>query len=378
MAQDPNSTLPELQLRPAAPAPTGPEPSSLPPEPVEDAGTQALSEALSSSFRIIKVLMAALVAVFFCSGVFTVNPNEVAVVLRFGVPRGTGAEQLLKPGLHWAFPYPVDEIVRIPVGQSQSTVSTAGWYAISAEEQAQGVEPSPLPYLRPGVDGYTLTADGNTMHVRATIKYRISDPIQYAFQFASFTNLLENVVNNALYHASSRFSAESAIYKNKTGFKEAVLAHVVEGIDRYKLGITLEPSEVETSAPLEVRRAFDEVLAAEQERGKKISEAQGTRDEITRKAVGEAQAVLSEGITSSNRLVQAVSAEASYFREQLPNYVNNPQLFTEMARIDTLQRVLTNAQEKMFIPARADGTRRQLRLQLSREPQKPATLPQAQ
>ena len=378
MADTPHSPLPDLKLTPQGAGPVPPSQPEPAPAPMEDAGTQALSEALNSSFRIIKVLMAALVVVFFCSGVFTVNPNEAAVVLRFGVPRGSGDSQLLKPGLHWAFPYPIDEIVRIPIGQSHSVVSTAGWYAISPEEKAQGIEPSPLPFLRPGVDGYTLTSDGNTLHVRATIKYRITNPVQYAFQFASFTNLLENVVNNALYHAASGFSAEAAIYKDKTGFKERVIAQVNEGIARHKLGITLEPSEVETSAPLEVRRAFDEVLAAEQERGKKISEAQGLRDEITRKAVGESQALISEGTTSSNRLVQAVSAEASYFTEQLPNFRKNPELFVELARVETLQKVLTNAQEKMFIPSRHDGTRRQMRLQLSREPQKPATPPQAQ
>ena len=28
--------------------------------------------------------------------------------------------------------------------------------------------------LRPGVDGYTLTGDGNIIHVRVTLKYRLS------------------------------------------------------------------------------------------------------------------------------------------------------------------------------------------------------------
>ncbi len=378
MAQTPTSpqASPPPDVNPkGSPKPPG-EPTS-PHEPVEDAGSLALTEALSSSFKLVKILMLGLVVVFFGSGIFTVNPNEVAVVLRFGVPRGTGADQLLKPGLHWSFPYPVDEVVRVPVGQSHQIVSTAGWYAITPEEQVQGVEPQALPYLRPGVDGYTLTSDGNTLHVRATVKYRITNPLQFAFQFSTFTNLFENVLNNALYHASARFTADDAIYKNKTAFKEAVLSKVQDGVERYQLGVTLEPSEVETSAPLEVRKAFDAVLTAEQERSKQISEAQGTRDEITRKAIGEAQAVISEGTTASNRLVQAVSAEAAYFTQQLTNYNKNPGLFTEVARTETLQRVFTNSQEKLFLTRRADGSPRQLRLQLSREPQKPPDPPQA-
>ena len=45
----------------------------------EDSGSQALSEALRSSFAIVKVIMIFLVIVFFGSGLFTVPPNQRAV-----------------------------------------------------------------------------------------------------------------------------------------------------------------------------------------------------------------------------------------------------------------------------------------------------------
>src|SRR5438874_13427674 len=89
-------------------------------EVVDDAGSQALSEALRSSFAIVKVLMIALVVVFFSSGFFTVGPQEKAVILHFGKPGGVGEKALLGPGPHWAFPSPIDEVVRIPIGQVQT------------------------------------------------------------------------------------------------------------------------------------------------------------------------------------------------------------------------------------------------------------------
>ena len=83
------------------------------PEPMmpEDAGSQALSDALRSSFAIVRVIMVLLVVVFFASGVFTVPSQEKAIVLRFGRPVGSGEERLLGPGLHWSFPYPIDEVI---------------------------------------------------------------------------------------------------------------------------------------------------------------------------------------------------------------------------------------------------------------------------
>src|SRR6266498_3193520 len=82
------------------------------PEAVEDAGAQALSEALHSSFAIVKVIMVGLVVLFLFSGFFTVGTQERAVILRFGVPLGGGDGKLFGPGPHWAFPPPIDEVIQ--------------------------------------------------------------------------------------------------------------------------------------------------------------------------------------------------------------------------------------------------------------------------
>jgi membrane protease subunit HflK len=308
--------------------------------------------------------------VFLVSGIFTVKPNQVAVVLRFGKPRGTGPEQILKPGLHWALPYPVDEIVYIPVGESHSAVSTAGWYYVSDQELAGGQEPPALPFLRPAVDGYTLTGDGNIIHVKATLSYRIRDPLTYVFRFASVTNILDNALNNALFYASARFSVD-ALYRNDLSFQEAVVARVNELIDQYKLGIVLEPGEVRTSPPLYVRTAFDDVIKAQQEGDRKIRDAEGYASQTTNAAAAEASAIIRDGLTTSNAIVTTVAADAHRFENLLPYYRENPKLFEQRLWTDTMLRVLTNADYKFFVPDRAHGKPWELRLQLGKEPEVP-------
>ena len=136
----------EIQLPPSRRI----EPASpQPPEAPDDASSQALSDALKSSFAIIKVLMVGLVVVFLGSGFFTVGPQERAVVLRFGKPVGVGEKALLGPGSHFALPYPIDEVVRIPITQVQTVKSSVGWYATSAAMEAAGTEPPPGPSLNP-------------------------------------------------------------------------------------------------------------------------------------------------------------------------------------------------------------------------------------
>src|SRR3954469_14546462 len=172
----------DIKLKEPSTAPA-PAPAPLPERVQEDAGSTALAEALRSSFAIVKILMIILVIAFFASGIFTVNSQQKAIILRFGKPVGAGADQLLGPGLHWSFPSPIDEVVRIPIGEIQEVRSTSGWYATTPEAEASGQEGDPNASLSPQNDGYTITSDGNIIHARATVRYRVADPIAYLLNF---------------------------------------------------------------------------------------------------------------------------------------------------------------------------------------------------
>ena len=359
---------------PAAPAQPRPQPVAAPgPALAEDAGTQALSEALRSSFNIVKFFMVALVVAFVVSVVFTVAPSQVAVKLRFGRPVGVGADQLLKPGLHWKLPYPVDEVVYIAVGESHTINSSVGWYLMTPEEElAGGRRPEEAAsYLQPGVDGYLLSADGNIIHARATYSYRITDPAAYAFQFMNVTNVLQGLIDNALFFAASQFTADDMLYRNRAAFQELVLDRVRAGVDRIGLGVTVDPREIREEPPLYVQSAFNSVVQAQQRGDIRIQEAEAYARSITNKAVGEASAVLRDGMTRSNSLLQTVAAEAKSFAGLKPSYERDPRLFQKRLLAETVARVMTNAEFKTFLPQRQDGKSREVRLLLNKEIEAP-------
>ena len=80
-------------------------------EVLDDARSRALSEALQSSFKVVRVLMVALGIAFLCSGITKVDSGHQALQLRFGKFKSP----ILESGLHFAWPYPIDEIVQIPL-----------------------------------------------------------------------------------------------------------------------------------------------------------------------------------------------------------------------------------------------------------------------
>jgi len=338
---------------------------------VQDAGTQALAEALHSSFAIVKVVMALMVVAFFCSGFFTVGPSEKAVILRFGKPVGEGSKALLGSGWHWAWPYPIDEVVRIPITEQQTVRSTIGWYFTTPEQELSGEEFPAGASLDPARDGYVLTADRNIIHSRAVLYYHINDPIQYVFNFASASNTIQNALNNSLLYTAAHFKVDDALYNDQAGFQDAVLHHVSDLIERAQLGIVIDQCVLHGMIPpRQLKSEFDQVIAARENRNKTITEAQGKANDIVLSAGARAAGVVNEAQSARIRYVTSVNADASTFTNLLAKYQANPNLFAQQFFIPAIGNVLTNA-DKWFLPQRADGKPRELRLQLNREPPQP-------
>jgi len=353
-----------------------PAPAPLPPEPTEDPGSEALSEALHSSFAIVRVVLVILVLVFLGSGFFTVGTQEKAIILRLGKPVGKDEKALLGPGPHWAFPYPIDEVVRIPVSQVQTIRSTAGWYATTAAMEAAGTPPPPTESLEPATQGYVLTGDGNIIHVRGDLRYRIAEPgLTYALNFSNVSNLVLNAFNNALIHASASYTADNALSRDVAGFREKIRTRLEATIARMDLGIVVDQVDVKAVAPLKLTEHFAAVSGAEARRAKEVTLARSAANEIINRAKGEAAIRIGAGETDRTRMVAFVAAEATRFKGLLPEYEKNPELFRSLRRSETFQRIFTNAQQKVMMPA---GMQRRFQIGPEREALKPLETPRAE
>ncbi len=333
-----------------------------------DAGTQALAEALGSSFAIVKIVMVLMVVVFFGSGFFQVGPSEKAVILRFGRPVGQGKSVLLGPGLHWSFPYPIDEVVKIPITAVQQVRSSTGWYFTTPEQELSGEELPGGAGLNPAIDGYAITADHNIVHTRATLKYHIDDPIAYIFKFASASNSIQNALNNALLFTAARFNVDDILINKKAEFQEAVQARVSDLTEQEHLGIVIDPGQVqvESVAPRQLQDVFNRVTIAQQNQSKQIYDANTHRDQTLLAAAAQASGITTEAAAASTNYVVAIQASANAFTNSLPAYEMNRYLFTQQRLAEMMAVVLTNV-DKQFLPTHADGKPIEVRVMVNRE-----------
>ena len=340
---------------------------------MQDAGSQALSEALRSSFAIVKIVMALMVLVFFSSGFFTVGPQEKAVILRFGKPVGEGQKALLNAGLHWSLPYPIDEVVKIPITQQQIVQSTVGWYFTTPEQELSGEELPASGSLNPAIDGYVLTADRNIIHTRATLRYHIDDPISYVFNFTNAAQTITNLLNNALLFTAANFNVDDILLKRQNEFKEAVRSRMIDLADKAQLGIVVEQCDVESKPPRQLQQVFSQVTEAGLNREKALLDAHSYENQKTNAAGAQAVSIIYQAQSERSNYVASITAEAGAFTNILAQTRGNPALYAQMTLVKTMSEVLTNVQRKEFIPAHADGRPIEVRMTLGDEPPQPKT-----
>ncbi|TSA41030.1 MAG: hypothetical protein D4R57_01120 [Verrucomicrobiales bacterium] len=343
-----------------------------------DSGSQALADALHSSFGIVKVVMAGLFVVFLFSGFFTVGPQEKAIILQFGKPMGEGEKMLLGSGAHWSLPYPINEVIKIPITEVQEVRSRTQWFLQSAVQEAKGELPYAGPTLNPAIDGYTLTADGNIIHAKATLRYHIDDPRRCVFDFAGngqqqsfglsgISNAVLNVLDNALVHAAA-LSRVNDVLLDKIAFQDAVTRRVVKLVLEQKLGIVVDQCIVETRQPRQLDMAFQAVTDAKIKSDKAQTDAGSYRNTKMNEADGEAVARVNSAQAERNATVAKIKGDVSIFNDNLASYRRNPELFLQQRLVGTLGRAIASVDYKMYLPTTPDGKPIELRLNLNREP----------
>ena len=343
------------------------------PERPMDTGSQALSEALKSSFGIVKILLYVLLVLFACSGFFQVGPEEQAVILRLGKSVGEGQEALKGSGIKFSWPYPIDDHIKVSVRGVQVASSTAGWYPTTPAQEAAGTEPPPGPSLNPAQDGYVVTADGNIIHSRVRLTFHISDPIRYLFGFNNASKAITNALDTALVYTAAHYNVDDILTRDIIGFREAVQRHFMALAQKQDLGITVEQCTVQSIPPRQqqVKDAFANVLKAEVTRSKVLNEAHSYENQVLSKASADAASRINQAESERVQRVNEVASRAQQFKALLPNYSANPKLFVQQRLTETLGRVLTNVQDKILVPEDADGSRMEMRYLFNRELPKP-------
>lgn len=304
------------------------------------------SDILNTVTRYFVVLVIVVVALILCSGIRVVQSGNQAIILRFGKLVGdTYEEQVHKPGLLFAFPYIIDEVIMVPTGSViEQTVTTH----FSGTDD--GVTDT---------TGYLMTGDRNIAIISASVKYVISNPVEYALNVSNIESVINANVSNAMVNEASRIGVDSLLTDGKDGFALSVKDLANQKLAAAGVGVTINTIELtKVSMPEEVRGIYEAVNSATVQAATIVEEANQYREKTIPEAQAKADNDIAEANTTYSGATSTANQELAEFWGVLEEYKNNPenvktriysQKVTEFMNKIGKIRVVTDGENKIFV-----------------------------
>lgn len=261
---------------------------------------------------------------------YTVNQDEVGVVLRFGKYVDTK-----QPGLNWKLPFGIETVSKVNVKRirtmefgSESRYETTG-NAVSL----------------------MLTGDLNVALVPWIVQYRVKDSYNYLFKVADVNRLLSDMSEATMRLIVGDRSINEVISKRE---EIAVASRILlqEKLDQMESGVHIVTIEMKrTNVPDPVQPSFNEVNQATQEKEQMIYQAREDYNKAIPAARGEAERTILAAQGYALDRVNRAKGDTSRFVNLYAEYRLAADITRQRLYLETMQQLLPNIGNKYIIDA---------------------------
>lgn len=264
------------------------------------------------SYSLVYLLVIVLLGFYIFSGFYTVKEAERGVLLRFGK-----LNQIVEPGLSWKFTG-IDDVTIVDV------------------EQVRAIQSS----------GSMLTEDENVVIVEMDVQYRISDPYKYLYSVTDPDNSLLEATDSALRYVVGHTIMDDILTSGREMVRQNTRDLLVSIIEPYDLGLTIvDVNFLPARAPEQVKAAFDDAIAAQEDEQRYKREAYAYANEVLPKADGTVQRIKQEAEAYRSQIVLKAQGEVARFEQVLPEYLKAPEITRTRIYLETMQEVLAKSRK---------------------------------
>lgn len=267
------------------------------------------------------VIIGVLVAIWVVSGFYTVKEAERGVVLRFGQ-----FHSLVEPGLQWR-PTFIDNVVPVDV--------------------------QTIRYLP--ASGFILTEDENVVRVEMEVQYRVVEPYQYTFAVTDPDESLLQALDASLRYVVGHSRMDDVLTSGREVVRQQVWQELESVISPYQMGIAVtDVNFKDARPPEEVKAAFDDAIAAQEDEQRFIREAEAYAREIEPRARGQVRRMEEEAQAYKERVILESRGEVARFEELLPQYTAAPEVTRQRLYLETMEQVYSNT-SKIMVDTQGGG-----------------------
>ena len=271
------------------------------------------------------------------TGVYTVGPDEVGVVQRFGK-----YDRTVQSGLNYHMPFPI-ETVKTPKVTEVKRIEVG--FRTVGKNQYRTVERESL----------MLTGDENIVDAELIVQYKIKEPINYLFNFIGPELTMREAAEASLRTVVGRHNIDEALTSGKLMIQEETKELLQSILDKYETGAQVVAVQLQdVSPPKQVIDAFKDVASAKEDKNRMINEAEGYRNDIIPKARGEAQAMIREAEGFREARIARAEGDVAKFKAILKEYSKAKDVTRERLYLEAMEEILPGI-EKYIVPNGEDG-----------------------
>lgn len=284
-------------------------------------------------YRGIAVIGVVLALVLFglWSSYFTVQPDEQAVVKRFGK-----VVAIKEPGLHFKLPFGVDRVQAVPI--TRVLKEEFGFRSIGAGGRTQYRKEN-----EEREESLMLTGDLKVIDVEWVVQYRVSDPDKFLHRSRDPRKTLRDTSEAVMRRIVGNSLGSDVLTEKRVAVATKARDELQALMTEFDLGIHVNTIELQDVTPPEpVKPAFNEVNQAEQERERLINEAEKRRNQVIPRAQGEAKQIVAEAQAYALERVNRAKGEADRFGAILAEYSQQPDVTRRRLYLEMIDTVLPN------------------------------------
>ena len=300
-----------------------------------------LPDIKGGTIQIIIVGFIALILLF--TSWFTIDPEEVGVILRLGKYSHT-----VSPGLHFKIPLNIDTVYKVPV-ERQLKVE----FGFRTLKAGINTEYSGRDFQDESI---MLTGDLNAAEIEWITQFRINDPFKFLFQVRSAETTFRDINEAVMREVVGDRTVNEVLTIGRQEIATTVTQKLQDLCNQYETGIKVEQVVLQDVNPPEaVKPAFNEVNEAQQEREKLINEAHSEYNRIIPKARGEAARTIEVAKGYALERVNQAKGEASRFNDVFMQYSRAPQVTRQRIYLETMDTVMRNVGRKLITDENSAG-----------------------
>jgi membrane protease subunit HflK len=290
------------------------------------------------------IILGVLALITLWSAYYQVEPDEVAMVTRFGRWVRTSS-----PGPHAKLPFGIERAQKVPT-QRQLKQEYGFRTTLAAIQSAKHQTDETK------AEALMLTGDLNVATVEWIVQYKISEPDKYLFKLRDVEDTLRLMSEATMRSVVGDHSVTELL----TVGREAIAAHAKELLSamckRYDNGISIQQLILQNVDPPEpVRPSFNDVNQAIQERERAINEAWTEYNREVPRARGLAEQKIQAAEGYAVERVNRAKGDAQRFVALEEEYRKAPEVTRTRLYLETLASALPQAGKKLIFDEKAKG-----------------------